>query len=119
MGQYEEHQPREIELDNEDIQHWLSQNKPIVNHEVISAIEKYIYDNSDRPICALILKVSDPMYGDVMLQISIDGTDIPDAIKVINKWAIDTEEYELCQRIKNLNEYIEKNELQTTTDIDI
>lgn len=126
MGQYERHEPREIEISGTDANDWLQENKGLVNHEVLTATEKFIYDNSTEPVVALILHVNGEEYelhGESLrvlsLSIVVSEGEIEYSLENINKWAIDNEEYEMCQRIKNLNDYIQENELQFTTESDV
>lgn len=126
MGDFGKHEPYEVQIDDEDVQLWLTENKGTVNHEVLTAAEKFVYDEMDEPVCAVVLNVGGSKYEvkgeaiDVLtITIVVGKTEIDEVLSSINTWAIENEEYEMCQRIKNLNEYIEENELQFTDKSDI
>lgn len=112
MGEYKEHIPRVINLDDQKLETWLKDSRSIVNHELLSAIEVYVYDERTEPVSAMVLNISDNKYGDIIIHLAVKGDELLQSIESIEEWALKVEEYEFCQRIKNLKDYINENELE-------
>lgn len=114
MSSFETHEPREFEVSLESVNDWLTQSKGIVNHELLTAIEYMIYSDDDHDeVCALVInldttEIYDGEQKPATIIISVTTEHLDHTLESINKWSIESEEYEMCQRIKNLKQFVKE-----------
>ena len=96
-----------VYIGDEDIQTWTQTvGKSVLMPELLVGCEELLYnDKEDEIVCARVEAVirGKPKAFDF----SVRKTHIEDTLDKILEWALNEEEYEICQRVKNLNEYLE------------
>lgn len=112
--QFDKYTILKIDIGDDNVPNWLNNNKQILVPEMITTAEKIIYDDIKEtvPVIKLVgnkitkfIKTSkDTKNVDPSIIIGLDMDDIDDMLGKSLKWAIDEEEYELCHRIKLLQE---------------
>lgn len=97
-----------IHIGNTDIFEWtMNQGKKIIMPELLVGCEELLYNDLDTVKC---IRVEALVRGkSKAFDFNIDRTHIDDTLGKILNWALDEEEYEMCERVKNLNEYLENN----------
>jgi hypothetical protein len=103
-----------INIGNENLPDWLTNNKQIIVPEMVTTAEKIIYDDIKETIPVLILvgeKITQFIKSDKKnknvnpsIIVGLELNDIDDMLEKSLDWAIKEEEYELCHRIKLLQE---------------
>jgi hypothetical protein len=96
-----------VYIGTRDIQEWTqNEGKSILMPELLVGCEELLYkeDELEEILCARVEVVirSKPKAFD--FKVKRDG--VEKTLDKILEWALNEEEYEICQRIKNLNEYI-------------
>lgn len=107
-----------IDIGDDNVPNWLNNNKQILIPELLSTAEKIIYDDIKETVPVLKLigdKISnfiktgkDTKNIDPSIIIGLDFDDIDPMLGKSLIWAIEEEEYELCHRIKLLQERNQK-----------
>mgnify|MGYP003653289383 CR=1 FL=1 len=91
-----------------DIFEWTTNTgRNILMPELLVGCEELLYKNLEEVMC---LRVETSIRGKQKafdFSVKIDGVD--DTLKKIMNWALENEDYETCQRVKNLNEYLEQD----------
>jgi hypothetical protein len=103
-----------INIGNQNLPDWLNENKEIIVPEMVTTAEKIVYDNIKETVPVLMLvgeKITKFVKSDQKSKnlnpsiiIGLDMSDIDDMLEKAFNWAIEKEEYELCHRIKLLQE---------------
>lgn len=102
----------EVNIGNVDIMDWLTiTGKDIVMPEMLKATEKLFYQ--DLKQCACIIINAKLGSSTVTLELIAIRSDIDDSLLKILNWAIKSEEYEMCARVKKLQEFIKKQNEQS------
>ena len=105
-------EPKEIPtiyIGETDIHTWLhGDGKPILMPELLVGCEELLYNDLDEVRCArvevLVRKVHKAF------DFSVKKEDIDDTLAKILDWALYEEEYEMCQRVKELQKIINERE---------
>jgi len=75
--------------------------------ELLVGCEEILYSELDEVKC---VRVETIIRGKKKaFDFNVRRNHIQDTLDKILEWALDEEEYEMCERVKNLNEYIENN----------
>jgi len=94
-----------VHIGETDIFEWTQGiGKSVLMPILLKVCEEVIYDNLEEKVAAKIqfsLKGKPKIYDFV---VKFDG--IEDTLEKIMGWALDEEEYEMCQSIKYLQEYV-------------
>jgi hypothetical protein len=103
-----------INIGNENLPDWLTNNKQIIVPEMVTTAEKIIYDNIKETVPVLMLvgeRITQFVKSDnknknvnPSIIVGLELSDIEDMLDKALSWAIEFEEYELCHRIKLLQE---------------
>lgn len=96
-----------IHIGKTDIYEWtMGVGKNTLMPELLVGCEELLYNGLDEVKCvrveALIRKETKAF------DFSVKRENITDTLDKILEWALNEEEYEICERVKNLNEFIEK-----------
>lgn len=95
-----------IEID-QDVMQWLAENKSVINHESLTLIEYMLYNEvSTKQISVRLVMEGD----EGRLNLTVHPDEISITLDTIMKWALDEEEYEVCERVKHLTNIIEERE---------
>ena len=97
-----------VHIGNTDIFEWtMNQGKKVIIPELLVGCEELLYNDLDTVKC---IRVEALVRGKAKAyDFNIDRTHVEDTLDKILKWALAEEEYEMCERVKNLNEYLENN----------
>jgi hypothetical protein len=95
-----------VYIGDSDIQEWTQNvGKSILMPELLVGCEELLYNDLDEVLCVrveAIIRKSPKAF-----DFSVRKTHIEDTLDKIMEWALNEEEYEMCERIKNLNNYLE------------
>jgi hypothetical protein len=98
-----------VYIGEEDIFQWtMGVGKSILMPELLIGCEELLYNDLDEVKCARIEAVIRGKAKAFDFNVKQDG--IEDTLEKIMQWALETEEYEICQRVQNLNEYLGKDD---------
>jgi hypothetical protein len=108
----------EIDIQDKSPLDWLDENRAIIINESVTAAEKILYDNIDQFV-PIIKLTGNKLHNFVetkpnkssFILLGLDKNDITNVIEKSMQWCIDTEEYELCHRIKLLQELIDNQSM--------
>jgi len=105
----EEKKIRTIYIGNTDIYEWtMNEGKEYLMPELLIGCEELLYNDLDEVKCvrveAIIRKEKKAFDFNVLRK------NIGDTLDKILEWSLNEEEYEMCERVKNLNEYLEEKE---------
>jgi len=85
----------------------MGKGKDILMPELLIGCEELLYNDLDSVKC---LRVEATIRNNVKaFDFFVKRQEIEDTLSKIMEWALDNEEYEMCERIKNLEEYLNKN----------
>jgi len=114
-----------VDIKNQSPVEWLEENRSVVINESITAAEKILYEDINEFVP--ILKLNGTKISKFITDIEIDklkntkqkpfillGIDQSDINSVLEKsmnWCLENEEYEICQRVKLLQEWISSNSI--------
>lgn len=99
-----------VYIGNVDIQDWvLGPGKKTIMPELLSGCEELIYNNKEVVHCIRV----ESSFGNKRTSFRFDTTtdSVLNSLDKIMEWALNEEEYEMCQRVKNLQEYIHENKI--------
>ena len=94
-----------VYLGDEPVEEWiLGIGKAILMPELLHACESLIKGKSNTKLCAVI--ISEVNFKSYNYHISVKRTSVEDTLHKIMEWSLDREEYEMCARIKKLEEIL-------------
>lgn len=110
----ETYEPLLVTVDfDQDVLKWLEDNKRLVNHESLTLIEFMLYEDiTTKQTSVRLLNNSDSG----KLNLTVHPDEISITLETIMKWALEVEEYEMCERIKYLTKVIEERENNKSKD---
>lgn len=90
-----------------DIQEWTQNvGKSILMPELLVGCEELLYNDLDEVLCARVETIIRKSPKAFDFSVKRDGVEL--TLDKILEWALNEEEYEMCERVKNLNEFIEE-----------
>lgn len=104
-------EPKEVlvcYIGDEDPFTWMQSDygKTVLMPELLVGCEEVLYNEVDEVKCARIEAYVRRQHK--AFDFNVRRKDITDTLDKIMEWSLDTEEYEMCQRVKNLYDYIDK-----------
>ena len=87
----------------------MQENPQTIWPELITASEELLYTKQDEVLAFQVENRVNKRRG--LFDLFVRKKDVHDTLNKALTWAEEEEEYELCQRIKNLEDYLEKNKL--------
>jgi hypothetical protein len=97
-----------IHIGQNDIYEWtMNVGKERLMPELLVGCEELLYNDLDEVLCVRVESLIRGKQKAFDFSVKQDG--VTDTLEKIMEWALETEEYEMCTRVKNLFEYIEKN----------
>jgi hypothetical protein len=97
-----------VHIGTTDIFEWtMNQGKSVIMPELLVGCEELLYNDLDIVKCIrieAIIRGKSRAY-----DFNVERSHVSDTLDKILKWALIEEEYEICERVKNLNEYLENN----------
>jgi hypothetical protein len=98
-----------IYIGNSDIYEWATdKGKSILMPELLVGCEELLYNELDEVKC---LRVESFVRGaHIAFDFSVKRDGCEDTLTKIMDWALEVEEYDYCQRVKNLFDYLEERE---------
>lgn len=109
----EERKVKTIEINIDNYENWLLDNRPIILTEIVNASEYLIENELDEAtVVKLLLNTSKPTIFSRMMQIfKIYKEDMKVGLDKVMDSCIEYEEYELAQRVKELQEFIKEYDI--------
>ena len=95
-----------IFIGEQDIYLWMQENPQTIWPELITASEELLYTKQDEVLAFQVENRVNKKRG--LFDLFVRKKDVHDTLNKALTWAEEEEEYELCQRIKNLEDYLEK-----------
>lgn len=96
----------ELNVPSGEVESFMKDNRALMVAETLSASEELIYKDLDI-IEVIRINIIQPR-GKTILDCKLKKGDVIDGVGKLLEWALEYEEYEMCHRIKLLNEYIDK-----------
>lgn len=98
-----------VHIGDTDIYEWtLGEGKHTLMPELLVGCEELLYNELDEVKC---VRVEAIIRGkQKAFDFNVQRNHIQDTLDKILEWALYEEEYEICERVKNLNEYLENNQ---------
>lgn len=102
----EENKVLTIHIGENDIFEWTQGvGKTILMPELLIGCEEILYNDVDEVKCARIETVI--RGNSKAFDFNVQRENITDTLEKILEWGLQEEEYEICERVKNLNEFLE------------
>lgn len=97
-----------VHIGDTDIYEWtMGEGKDTLMPELLVGCEEILYNELDEVKC---VRVEAIIRGtQKAFDFNVRRSHIEDTLDKILEWALNEEEYEMCERVKNLNEYLENN----------
>lgn len=97
-----------VHIGRNDIFEWtMGKGKDILMPELLVGCEELLYNDLDEVMCLRVeASIRDNQKA---FDFSVKRDGVQETLEKIMEWALSTEEYEICERVKNLNVYLEKN----------
>ena len=87
----------------------MQENPQTIWPELITASEELLYTKQDEVLAFQVENRVNKRRG--LFDLFVRKKDVHDTLSKALTWAEEEEEYELCQRIKNLEDYLEKKKM--------
>ena len=95
-----------IFIGDQDIYLWMHGNPQTIWPELITAAEELLYNDEDE---ILALQIENRIKNKKNLfDLFVTKSEVNDTLSKAMAWAEEEEEYELCQRVKNLEDFLVK-----------
>jgi len=95
-----------IYIGDQDIYLWMHGNPQTIWPELITAAEELLYNDEDE---ILALQIENRIKNKKNLfDLFVTKSEVNDTLSKAMAWAEEEEEYELCQRVKNLEDFLVK-----------
>jgi hypothetical protein len=95
-----------IYIGDQDIYLWMHGNPQTIWPELITAAEELLYNKEDEVLALQIENRIKNKRG--LFDLFVRKEEVNDTLSKAMVWAIEEEEYELCTRIKNLEDFLVK-----------
>ena len=95
-----------IYIGDQDIYLWMHGNPQTIWPELITAAEELLYNDEDEVLALQIENRIKNKRG--LFDLFVRKEEVNDTLSKAMVWAIEEEEYELCTRIKNLEDFLVK-----------
>lgn len=99
----------DLDVDFEDYPNWVEENRTLFLKETILASEEMVHNNLDDILIMTINVKSD--IGGMRLVCNLNREDLVESMEKVLEKCVEDEEYELAQRVKNLQDYINEHNL--------
>lgn len=98
-----------IHIGNTDIYEWtMGEGKRALMPELLVGCEELLYNDLDEVRCVRV--EAQIRKEKKAFDFSVQRKSVEDTLDKILQWALYEEEYEICERVKNLNNYLENNQ---------
>jgi len=98
-----------IHIGNTDIYEWtMSEGKRTLMPELLVGCEELLYNDLDEVKCVRV--EAQIRKEKKAFDFNVQRKSVEDTLDKILQWALYEEEYEICERVKNLNNYVENNQ---------
>jgi hypothetical protein len=98
-----------VYIGNSDIFEWATDTgKPILMPELLIGCEELLYNDLVQVKCLRVESFVRESHKAYDFSVTRDGCE--DTLNKIMEWSLENEEYEYCQRIKSLLDYIEERD---------
>ena len=95
-----------IYIGDQDIYLWMHGNPQTIWPELVTAAEELLYNDEDE---VLALQIENRIKNKKNLfDLFVTKSEVNDTLSKAMAWAEEEEEYELCQRVKNLEDFLVK-----------
>jgi len=95
-----------IFIGDQDIYLWIHGNPQTIWPELVTAAEELLYNNENEVLALQVENRINNKRG--IFDLFVRKQEVNDTLSKAMVWAIDEEEYELCTRIKNLEDFLAK-----------
>ena len=95
-----------IYIGDQDIYLWMHGNPQTIWPELVTAAEELLYNDEDEVLALQIENRVKNKRG--LFDLFVRKEEVNDTLSKAMVWAIEEEEYELCTRIKNLEDFLVK-----------
>jgi len=95
-----------IYIGDQDIYLWMNENPQTIWPELVTASEEMLYTKKKEVLAIQVENRIDKKTG--LFDLFVRRKDVNDTLSKAMVWAEEEEEYELCQRIKNLEDFLSK-----------
>lgn len=103
-----------FEVPYEDYVSWSLTNRVMIMSETMVAAEELLYNNLEKTTVINLVLIKSPNEK-LLREATLNRKDIKETMELLMEWAIGLEEYELCVRIRNINEFLENDNRPKTT----
>ena len=98
-----------INIGEQDIYLWMHGNPHMVWPDLVTAAEELLYTKQNEVLAFQVENRVEKKKG--LFDLFVRKSEVHDTLSKAMVWAEDYEEYELCQRIKNLEDYLKKKKM--------
>ena len=95
-----------IFIGDQDIYLWMHGNPQTIWPELVTAAEELLYNDENEVLALQVENRINNKRG--KFDLFVRKQEVNDTLSKAMVWAIDEEEYELCTRIKNLEDFLAK-----------
>ena len=95
-----------IYIGDQDIYLWMHGNPQTIWPELVTAAEELLYNDEDEVLALQIENRVKNKRG--LFDLFVRKEEVNDTLSKAMVWAEGEEEYELCQRVKNLEDFLSK-----------
>ena len=95
-----------IYIGDQDIYLWMHGNPQTIWPELVTAAEELLYNDENEVLALQVENRINNKRG--IFDLFVRKQEVNDTLSKAMVWAIDEEEYELCTRIKNLEDFLAK-----------
>ena len=95
-----------IFIGDQDIYLWMHGNPQTIWPELVTAAEELLYNDENEVLALQVVNRINNKRG--IFDLFVRKQEVNDTLSKAMVWAIDEEEYELCTRIKNLEDFLAK-----------
>ena len=95
-----------IFIGDQDIYLWMHGNPQTIWSELVTAAEELLYNDENEVLALQVENRINNKRG--IFDLFVRKQEVNDTLSKAMVWAIDEEEYELCTRIKNLEDFLAK-----------
>ena len=96
-----------VHIGKNDIFEWtMGKGKEVLMPELLVGCEELLYNDLEESMC---LRVETQIRGNQKaFDFSVKKEGVRDKLDKVMEWSLETENYEMCQRVKNLLDYLDK-----------
>ena len=98
-----------IYIGDQDIYLWMHGNPQTIWPELVTAAEELLYNDEDEVLALQVENRVKNKRG--LFDLFVRKTEVDDTLSKAMVWAEEEEEYELWQRIKNLEDFLDKQKM--------